>query len=84
MDNRLKQARDHLAGTQRATADAERNLQAERNRLANSGKLHPVKTVELGHEVTRYEGDITAYFAPFMQGVTWRGRINRLPIRKGK
>lgn len=84
MDNRLKKARDHLAGTQRAVADAERMLRSEQARLANSGQLYPVESVELGHHVTRYEGDIAATFAHCTMGAVFRGKINRIPFRGGR
>ena len=78
---RYLQAAQHLDGTRRAAQDAERALQQEQSALANSGQLFPVKSVELGHEVTRYVGDIAATFAPFMAPPR-RGRINN-PRRGG-
>ena len=82
MDERnYRQATALLDGTRRAVQDAERTLQQEHARLANSGQLFPVKSVELGHEVTRYVGDIAATFAPFMAPPR-RGRINN-PRRGG-
>jgi len=78
---RYLQAAQHLDGTLRAVEDAERALQQEQQQLSNSGQLFPVKSVELGHEVTRYVGDIAATFAPFMAPPR-RGRINN-PRRGG-
>lgn len=64
-----RQAQEFLEGAQRTARDAERMMQAEQERLANSGKLYPIKTVENGHQVTRYIGDSAATFQQFtLQG----------------
>lgn len=60
-----KQAQEFLAGTQRAAQDAERMVRAEHEKLANSGKLYPIRTVENGHTITRYIGDSAATFQQF-------------------
>ena len=65
-DAKFKQAADYLAGARRTLANAERLYAEQHGRLAASGKLYPITTVELGHEVTRYVGDIAATFGPFM------------------
>lgn len=65
-DAKFKQAADYLAGARRTLADAERVYAEEHGRLAASGRLYEIKTVEHGHEVTRYAGDISATFGPFM------------------
>ncbi|MBU6420183.1 MAG: hypothetical protein KGQ79_10730 [Proteobacteria bacterium] len=62
-----RQAQDFLEGAQRSARDAERMMQAEQERLANSGKIYPIKTVENGHTITRYIGDPRATFAAFIQ-----------------
>lgn len=74
MDENYKHAKAFRDGTQRAAHDAEVALRREQERLANSGKLYPIKSIENGHEVTRYEGDIAAYFGPFM-GVSHKIRV---------
>ena len=81
---RYLQAAQHLDGTLRAVEDAERSLQHEHQQLANSGQLFPVKSVELGHEETRYVGDINATFAPFSAGATWRGKLIPPPRGGGR
>ncbi len=75
MDENYKHAKAFRDGTARAAHDAEVQFRREAERLANSGQLFPIKTVELGHEVTRFVGDIEATFAPFMQGARWRGKV---------
>ncbi|GAN79021.1 hypothetical protein SAMN02746095_03039 [Acidocella aminolytica 101 = DSM 11237] len=60
-----KQAQEFLAGTQRAAQDAEQIVRAEAEKLANCGQIYPIKTIENGHQVTRYIGDSAATFQQF-------------------
>lgn len=79
-DTNFKLARDYLDGATRNLAHAQKVYAEEHSRLANSGRIFPVTTVENGHEVTRYYGDIGATFAPFM-APSARARVNRKPGR---
>ncbi len=79
----FRQAQQFAEGTQRAARDAEKILLAEQEKLANSGKLYPVRSVENGHQVTRYVGDSAATFAAFaISGRTFT--VNNLKRGSGK